>query len=267
MGKPFKTLDEQVEILKNRKNVIIDNNNEAKYFLLDNNYYNVISSTKIFFSYDYCHKQKKHKYNQTHFNDWVDYYIKEQNLSYIVFRYIGLIEKQINSRLAYIVSKMIEDNVLDPKELIIIKNSIMKTIRKDCVLPEYSFDETWVYITNFTFGNTGYLIKKLKGLIRYRKKNKLDHGTLGNYLKAILSVKSNILMTASNLDYLIELRNYTGHNIPLNIFVTSGATKNDMRKRIYLLEQVAKESDSRQSVHTFIKDMKKATLKYVGFRY
>ena len=38
--KPFKTLDEQIEILEDR-NLVFTNKEEAKDYLLHNNYYNI----------------------------------------------------------------------------------------------------------------------------------------------------------------------------------------------------------------------------------
>lgn len=42
MAKPFKTLEEQVELMKNR-GLYFDDEEKAKSYLLLNNYYNVIN--------------------------------------------------------------------------------------------------------------------------------------------------------------------------------------------------------------------------------
>lgn len=46
--RPFKTLDEQIEILKLR-NLNIADENQTKKILLDNNYYNIINAYKYIF--------------------------------------------------------------------------------------------------------------------------------------------------------------------------------------------------------------------------
>lgn len=46
--KPFKTVDEQIDILESR-NVIIDNREFARHFLLRNNYYSLVNGYKEFF--------------------------------------------------------------------------------------------------------------------------------------------------------------------------------------------------------------------------
>jgi hypothetical protein len=126
---------------------------------------------------------------------------------------------------------------------------------------------TWVYITNFTFGSTVYLLKKLLSMKNYRQRNKLNFRILNEYIRKILESNRKIKLIIKNLDYLVEFRNYTGHNIPLSIFITSGNTKNDRYKRIDLLKQVAIESDSRQSVQDYIENLQEAATKYVNIRF
>ena len=48
MAKPFKTLEEQVELMKNR-GLYFDDEEKAKSYLLLNNYYNVINYYSKFF--------------------------------------------------------------------------------------------------------------------------------------------------------------------------------------------------------------------------
>ena len=45
--KAFKTLDEQIKYLSDKKGIIFENDRMAKDTLLDNNYYNVISASKL----------------------------------------------------------------------------------------------------------------------------------------------------------------------------------------------------------------------------
>ncbi|MGL5042540.1 MAG: Abi family protein [Culicoidibacterales bacterium] len=262
MAKRFKTLDDQIEYLEKSKNIVFGDKEKAKIFLLENNYFNVVSSTKIFFCKAY---NNGHLYESTKFDEWILRYTNDQNLSFIVFRYIALIEKKINSKLAYYVSEMIEDKYFTEKELSMVKDVINNSIRNGRKLPAYNFEETWVYITNFTFGGTHALIKKLRIMRDYRSDKGENFRLISDVISEVEKINSK-LNIKKDIHYLIELRNFAGHNIPLNIFIMSGSTKNDRRKRINILKCVASESDSRESMSIFIDELQKAATKYIEIR-
>ncbi|GAB2025991.1 hypothetical protein OfM1_20640 [Lactovum odontotermitis] len=50
MAKPFKSLDEQIDYLEKTKAIIFSDKENAKVYLRDSNYFNVISCSKVRFA-------------------------------------------------------------------------------------------------------------------------------------------------------------------------------------------------------------------------
>ena len=75
MSKPFKTVEEQIEILKSR-GLIIQDEERALFFLKNNNYYELINGYKDFFiDKDKTEQEKKDVYrNDVTFEDVVSLY-------------------------------------------------------------------------------------------------------------------------------------------------------------------------------------------------
>ena len=93
--KTFKTLDEQLDILKTR-GVIISDEQQAKDFLLTNNYYNVINGySKPFL------KQKEEYLEGTNFDEIRYLYFFDEELKRLLFHSILLAEHHVKSVFAY----------------------------------------------------------------------------------------------------------------------------------------------------------------------
>lgn len=91
--KCFKTLDEQLDILASR-GLIINKREEAKRFLLYNNYYRVSGYSLTLRNNDVFYKEAT-------FQNIVDIYCFDQELRHILLKYIEKIEVSIKSIYAY----------------------------------------------------------------------------------------------------------------------------------------------------------------------
>ena len=92
-NKSFKSLDEQVEILKSR-GLRIDNEVEAKTFLMKNNYYRVSG-------YSLTLRKNDCFFYGTTFNNIADIYNFDYELRHILLKYLEIIEVTLKSIYAY----------------------------------------------------------------------------------------------------------------------------------------------------------------------
>ena len=100
MSKPFKTLDEQISILKSR-GLIVHDDESAKLSLLCNNYYNVINYYSKFFMIpgtdNYLH--------DVSFNEILSVYYFDKEIKSIFLKATIDIEKCLKSMIAYYFSE------------------------------------------------------------------------------------------------------------------------------------------------------------------
>lgn len=95
------TVEEQIDILKNR-NMIIEDEESAKNFLLNINYYRFTGYTYLFRNSDDTFEQ-----NIT-FNEIKKIYKADKNLRIILFKYISIIEIEFKTHIAYELSNAIQ---------------------------------------------------------------------------------------------------------------------------------------------------------------
>jgi len=218
--KQFKSLDEQVEHLKNNKKVIFDDKEKAKKDLYDDNYYNIISCSKIKFAEDMA--KKDHVYSQKQFKDWLAYFELDCRVSKYLMQNMIDFERKMNSRVAYRISELIEKNKLSNFE----KNDLMQIIQKSQAWNSkeiYHGREAWVYITKMIFG-------EMKKLVFWPLKNRSDV-----YKKVVIdypyfqtSKNNEESHIKAKFNELNNLRNCLFHFTPLTIYVTYG--KSDFKK-------------------------------------
>ena len=85
----FKSLDEQLQILKDRELTII-NEEKAKLFLLNNNYYRISGYSLTLRNHDVF-------YNSACFQNIIDIYNFDYELRHILLKYIEVVEVRIKS--------------------------------------------------------------------------------------------------------------------------------------------------------------------------
>lgn len=93
--KPFKNIDEQIEILRHR-NLKFKDVEKAKKYLLYNNYYNVINCYSKFFLDSY-----EKYFEETDFEDITSVHHFDKEIKSVLFKYIIEAEKTFKSVFAY----------------------------------------------------------------------------------------------------------------------------------------------------------------------
>ena len=98
--KSFKTLDEQIEILKNKK-LVIGNENYAKDVLLRENYFFLNGYRHLFMDPN----NQKVFVEGTRFEEVYSLFLFDRSLRNIMFKYILVIENNLKSIISYVLSK------------------------------------------------------------------------------------------------------------------------------------------------------------------
>ena len=100
MREYFKTVDQQIDILRSRK-LIIDDVEEAKKSLLFYNYYKLINGTYKYFAKDYNPEKKEEYIEGTYFDDLVDVHDFDKDLKKILLSASLEIERIARSIISY----------------------------------------------------------------------------------------------------------------------------------------------------------------------
>lgn len=98
--KPFRTIDELLELLESR-NVVITDRDFAKQCILDISYYSLINSYKDLYPID---KDDIFKV-PVPFYEFYNLYRFDSLINNVIFKYIIFIEKSLKSKISYIISK------------------------------------------------------------------------------------------------------------------------------------------------------------------
>lgn len=201
MEKEFKTIEEQIEILKNR-NLIIQNKDKAINIFENNNYYYLMNGYKDLFI---NREQKIEVFKEnTTLEEIYSLYRCDSDLRMHFLKYILQIERKINTYIAYEFSKsyghknyLLEDNFdntetnsLKIKELITdINSNMMKQYNNSnkmiChYLDTYKYVPLWVLIRILSFGEVSkfYRLMKQKEANAVSKKFNIHYKTLRVYL-------------------------------------------------------------------------------------
>ena len=103
MEKVFKTLDEQIQLLKSR-NILIEDYNKTYKILEKNNYYYLINGYKDLFL---NHKNKNQYIKNTKFKESYSIYQFDKNIKINFLKYILLIENEIDTYVRMMKNYMI----------------------------------------------------------------------------------------------------------------------------------------------------------------
>lgn len=206
MEKEFKTIDEQIELLQSR-NLYIENEETAKNIVLNNNYYYLINGYKDLFLNK---KSTTEKFkNGTTLEELYSLYEFDRKVRIIFLEYILLIERKIDTYIAYEFSKNYgHKDYLNPenfnyisknKELIDkFLNDINLEISHQYknsnkmishYLDTYKYIPLWVLIRILSFGK----VSKFYSFMKQKEQNNISRK---------FNIKSKILKV-----YLINLGN------------------------------------------------------------
>lgn len=163
--KPFKTIDQQLELLKSR-GLLIPDAEEAKSFLLRNNYYRISG-------YSLTLRDHDHFFEGTTFKNIMDIYMFDRDLRHILLSYLDIIEVTFKSIYAYEFSKLYgpmgyldEKNFTDPTRFHSTINKVEdqknKRLPNEAYLKHFINDlheniPFWAYIDLFTISNASIL--------------------------------------------------------------------------------------------------------------
>ena len=155
--KEFKSAKKQLELLENR-GLIIENYKEAEFYLIDNNYYNVINMYGKYFQ----HPHQKDKYLEgARFNEIKAFHILDTELKTNLFniKFISEIHSQLHispqdpNQSPYHMFEILR--LLLPKNVFYLLNTtIRKTIKNasakiytidiNIILEDYGFPKNWM---------------------------------------------------------------------------------------------------------------------------
>ena len=232
MSKPFKTVEEQIEILKSR-GLIIQDEERALLFLKNNNYYELINGYKDFFiDKKKTEEEKKDVYkSDIAFEDIVSLYEFDFEIRSIILKGILKIENIIKTKIAYYFSEKYNqeynylnihnynDNIKSVKIIADISNIIkvnmvgskneeMKNIL-EYYLEKHQNIPLWVLIKKFTFGKLSKFYSALIEEIQFKICNDIEEFYLKEYNK---SISMNNETLSQILEFINIVRNICAHN-------------------------------------------------------
>ncbi len=237
--KKFKTLDEQINLLKN-KGLNINNESRLKWYLSSYNYQNFINGYNDFFMINNDRKENKYKKTASS-NCIIELFNFDRLVSKYILSNIQNIERKISTPLAYTLAQFMYEHKLENGKLfmskhddVIIKkifniknkneweeflNSIKKEVnlkleifkkyKKFCDIP------LWSLVIHLSFGKLIYILKKLNKNIFYltinnstlNKNTELSNKELISIFEIIKNSRNRICH--NNVLYNISIKNPT----------------------------------------------------------
>lgn len=103
--KPFKTLEQQIDILKKR-NLKFKNSENAKYVLMNNSYYGLINRYKELFCVpiQINETEIEDDFQDNYFEDLLSIYDFDKSLSSLLYKYFSMIETTLKTSCSYYIS-------------------------------------------------------------------------------------------------------------------------------------------------------------------
>ena len=266
MGKKiFKTLDEQVEILKN-KGLVIDNVDYAKEILLRENY---------FFLNGYRHLFMKSSDNSmyipgTKIEELYSLFLFDRKIRNIFFKNILIVENNVKSIISYQLSKKYgykEKDYLNPnnfvnngakrKQVSDLISKMKRQIKTNAVqhaatqhyVNNYGYIPLWVLVKVLSFGIVSELFSVLKKEDQYEIVDlyDLDIDVFSNYLVILsnyrnLCAHEDIMFDNRTQKYINDTKYHRILNIPMmdNEFIYG---KNDLFALIIILKRILNADD------------------------
>ncbi len=258
--KIFKTLDEQIEILKS-KGLIINNAAEAKDVLFRENYF-FISGYRHLFMRSY---KDRNFYPGTSFEELYATFLFDRKIRNIMFKFILIIENNIKSKLSYTLSKKYgikEKNYLDPKnftqdsykskQVNDVLNKMKRQIRLNGkqhkatmhYISNYGYIPMWILVKVLSFGIIAelYNILKLEDQLIIAEGYNLDVDSLNVYLYLLANYRN----LCAHEDILYDHRTQrkipdTKYHYLLNIDMTDDEYnfgKNDLFAIVIIMKQM-----------------------------
>ena len=277
MEKEFKTIEEQIEILKLRGLQITDE--KAIEILTENNYYYLINGYKNLFIDEKC-EEEKYKENVS-LEEIYALYQFDSKLRINLLRYILIIERRLDTYIAYEFSKIYgnkeylrEQNFDNTKKNNYKVSNLITNIRKNTIdqinkgnkmlnhyMNKYGYIPLWVLIRIMTLGESSkfYELMKQKDQNAIAKKFGVKEKVLKTYLHNIAIVR-NICAHDEKL-YDLKLNNaiikndiHTHFEMKLQDGKYSNGYK-DLFSIIIILKKILKEDEFTMCYLNLIKNL------------
>ena len=267
MKKEFKTIDEQVEILK-RKGLIIEDEEETKEILLRENYF-FINGYRLLLMNSYSDKTFV---KGSTFKELYALFLFDRSMRNIIFKYLLIIENQLKSITSYQLSKKYgyqEKDYLnfknfteDRSKVRRVKDLIEKMKRQVRIngtkhnatlhyIKNYGYVPMWVLVKVLSFGIVCELYSVLK------KEDQIEIASVFNvsteYLEDFLPILANYRNLCAHEDIMFDHKTEkvipdTEYHEKLNIFKMDDEYiygKNDIFAVIIMLKYLLRKDDFR----------------------
>ena len=222
--KIFKTLDEQIEILK-QKNLIIKDEERVRDVLFRENYFFVNGYRHLFMNSITGDKFIK----GTRFEELYGTFTFDRNVRNIMFKYLLMVENNIKSIISYELSRKYgykEKNYLNPKnyaqdtikvrQVYDVLNKIKRQIRINGkqhkatahYAKNYGYIPMWVVVKVLSFG----IVAELYNILRFEDKIKIaeTYNLTPENISMYLSILSNFRNLCAHEDILYDHRTQRG---------------------------------------------------------
>ncbi len=255
--KDFKTIDEQIELLKSR-NLIIPDVEKAKKYLLTQNYYNIINGYASYFP-----RNGEVYTNGTTFDEITHLYIYEQEIKHSIFKAILCMENHLKAVFSYHFAHAYNNtpyaylniSCYDPEKTLSVIPTITKITRiltakqkhADSSISHYMKNyknvPIWVLANYLEFGNVRYMLNASHISIQNAVAKDM-YSFIREHVNTDESFSPEIML--SFIENINDVRNICAHNnrllgyncrsdskywAPLHSIY--GITKNDSRRSIF----------------------------------
>lgn len=282
MTKPFKTLEEQCNLLRSR-NLIINDEDFSKRYLLHNNYYEIMNTCGKLFNI----QNSEDFLSGTTFEEIVSVHCFETELKSILFKNIIEAESTLKSITAYIFSDMYRNdyNYLDMnnfkfstdkermetvKMISDISQLLARSIKHSKSVIHYINRHgnvpLWVLIHEFSLGQlikfihiledtcTNKIAQEHDNLLKTNNNNQPTRLQIGNF-ETILNHILNVRNLVAHNKKIIGYKN--NHNIPsIPHFTTSGRNNNTIYDTLEVLKIFLTHQQYAQMHNTILKRIK-----------
>ena len=267
MKKEFKTIDEQIEILK-RKGLIIEDETEAKEILLRENYF-FINGYRLLLMNSYSDKTF---IKGSTFRELYALFLFDRAMRNIIFKYLLIIENQLKSITSYQLSKKygyqekdylnVKNFTEDRSKIRRVKDLIEKMKRQVRIngskhnatlhyIKNYGYVPMWILVKVLSFGIVCELYSVLK------REDQVEIASVFNvsteYLEDFLPILANYRNLCAHEDIMFDHKTEkvipdTEYHEKLNIFKMDDEYiygKNDIFAVIIMLKYLLRKEDFR----------------------
>ena len=220
MEKDFKTIDEQLQILKN-KGLIIDDEYEAKQVLLRENYFFINGYRHLFM----VSSRERNFVKGATFREMYSLFMFDRYFRNIIFKNVLVIENQLKSIISYQLSKKYgykEKDYLNPKNFTQDHDKkrrvkdLMEKMKRQIRINAYHHNATMHYVNSYGYIPLWVLVKVLSfGIVCelytiLKKEDKIEiadiFGTTPTELESFLVILSNYRNLCAHEDIVFEHR-------------------------------------------------------------